>query len=164
MIDNDLFGLCEEYVRLFLLYNELKDVQEAFPDLDLDDVFSDLDVRVRVLVDDIGLGVFRVCNLDKYFGSVDGIDRFNYSFGLNDWAIVEDGGSGFKVRVHNDDVDALDTLLNEMSVNIVNLEGANHNLNRRLLHFNKVLNDKLSGCDDKYIYDVLKLLQKEIYI
>lgn len=152
-------------MRLFLVYSEFLKLYENVDDDDFCRLFfEDLDVQFRNVLNDISLKIFKVLNIDKDFeGVVGSFDNFNYSFIGNGFALLEYNNSDFKVRVHMDDVDRLDELLNDLEVKCINLQRANHNLNRRVLYFNKLLDRMISENDDKYILNILESLKNGVF-
>ena len=91
------------------------------------------------------------------------MDRFNYQFTDSVFAEVFDGeDDSFRVRVHQDDVEVLDDILNKLVVNYNNVLSANTNLNESINKFNRLIDREISKTDDKYILKLLNKLKEEV--
>lgn len=163
-VDSTLYLQCREYVKLCLVLEELI----LFMDFDSDElmvgeVVDNLVVKLGVLLGEIHISLLKIRDMDRDMASVMVVDRFNHKYGLGGLAELYDNESDFCIHVDNEDVERLDVLLNDLNSRIINLERANHNLNRRLLHLNDLINKKLEKCTDTDICNWLKTLQLNEY-
>ena len=167
--NSTLYNQCREYIKLFLLLEELLVVKDYDVDeLILTDVCDGILVKMGILLNEIHVSLMKLRTLYDVDGTVfkeNGFDRFNYSLGVNElFAVVTDSSDEkVRIRVHSDDVDSLDELLNGLNKNYVALIGANRRLDDMINRFNRLLSLKLDddGVDDG-VKEQLKLLQLEL--
>lgn len=163
MIDEGLFHLCNDYIRLFLVFHELCRLNDDYDDLDLDDIIDGFNVNLGRIVNDMLIYIFKVkyINIDKEY--IESIDRFNYSIDMSGMSVVKDNLSDFKVRVNVDDVDRLDSMLNGLYSDLVNMERANHNLHRELVRFIRLVDSLMDDSSEESVLNVLESLRERIY-
>ena len=159
-LDEKLYVQCLEYVKLYLVLDDLNEYDE------LDEIINDFYGRLKFLLDDLNVSLSRIRNenYDIVTDMDNNIERFNYHYTFSDYAEVKDiTDDGFRVRVFNEDVEDLDSVLNSLHNHVEDLIGANHNLNRIINSYNQLLDRKSDEyCDDVVVSGVLDSLKREL--
>ena len=165
-----IYNQCREYIKLFLLLEELLVIKDYdIDELLLKGVCDSVLLKMSVLLNELHVSLMKVRTLksdDDVIVKENGFDRFNYS--LDDvnsiFAIVNDSkDSSVSIRVHRDDVDNLDELLNGLYGNYNDVVKANRVLDNNINLFNRLLFRMLD--DDGVSDDVkekLRLLESEL--
>ena len=151
--NSTLYSQCREYIKLFLLIEELLVIKDYDIDkLVLVDVCDGLLVKMGILLNEIHVSLMKLRTLKRDNESIykkNGFDRFNYSLGVNDlFAVINDNyNPDVNIRVHSDDVDNLDELLNGLHSNYMAVSKANLALDDIINRFNRLLSNKLNDSD-----------------
>lgn len=164
-VDNTLYLQCREYIKLYLLVEELSHMEDyETSELVFKDSIEKILIKMGVLLNEINVSLHRLKQENKeLISNPYRVENFNYKYTMDIFAEeTYTHNPNFKIRVHQDDVEMLDKMLNDMDEQIISLNFANHNLNNNIVKFHKILDKKISETTDENIIEVLDILKKEL--
>lgn len=163
--DNTLYLQCREYVKLYLVLEELQHIIDYDKDEILyKDSVESLFTKMGLLLWEIKISLDRIRN-DNIINNKPVMERFNYIFKTDSpYAFLTDmENKDFNIRVNQDDIDSLDKVINELHKQNVELYNANKNLDNQITNIFKILNNEIkNNKENEELVNILETLKGEL--
>lgn len=169
--DNTLYLQCREYVKLYLVLEEMQHIIDYDKDEILyEDSVESLFTKMGLLLWEIKISLNRIKNENRIKDNGTNsnnpvMERFNYTFKLDSpYAFLTDmENKDFNIRVHQDDIDLLDEVINGLHKQNIELYNANKNLDYQLTNIFKIVDNKIkNNKENEELVNILETLKGEL--